>query len=211
MKISLINGSPKIGESCSGIILGYLKDLVKKGNSVKLYNINKALPTNKEYLEFCDSNVLVFAFPLYIDSIPSHLLSMLIELEQLLRNNKNDIYVYCIVVNGFYEGNQNYIAIDNMKHWCNKSGLIWGQAIGNGASEMIPMLKSIPLGHGPLKNLGRALTNLSENILDLESGETIFISPNWPIFLWEIQASTNMWHPRAKANGLKKKDLLLKR
>ncbi|MDK2586820.1 hypothetical protein QOZ83_13225 [Romboutsia sedimentorum] len=207
MKITLINGSPKLGESTSGLILEYLKPLIEK-STICEYNINKNLPTNEQFNEICSSDRLVFAFPLYIDSIPSHLLRLLIELEQRLQNNKKEIIVYCLIVNGFYEGHQNNIAVETMKNWCKRADIVFGRAIGNGAGEMLPLVKDIPIGHGPNKNLGYALKEISQNILNGESGEALYISPNWPRFLWKIQGSTLVYHPRAKSNGVKIKHLL---
>lgn len=76
-----------------------------------------------------------------------------------------------------------------------------------GKNKMLPFFKDIPLGHGPNKNIGIALQKLSQNILSLNQGEDLFISPDWPRFLWKIQASLCFWYPRAKKNGLKKKEL----
>lgn len=39
---------------------------------------------------------------------------------------RKDIMVYSIVNNGFYEGKQNRIVIEQMKHWCKAVGLKWG-------------------------------------------------------------------------------------
>lgn len=92
----------------------------------------------------------------YIDSIPSHLLRFLVDLEEHTFQKK-DIMVYIIVNNGFYEGKQNRIVIEQMKHWCKAVDLKWGQAIGIGAGEMLPLIKDIPLGYGPQKILGTQL------------------------------------------------------
>jgi hypothetical protein len=63
------------------------------------------------------------------------------------------------------------------------------------------------LGHGPNRNLGIAFQELSRNILSLNHGEDLFVSPNCPRFLWKIASSYNFWYPRAKGNGLKRKRL----
>lgn len=94
-----------------------------------------------------------------------------------------------------------------MQNCCKAAGLTYGQTLGIGAGEMLPFLKEIPLGHGSNKNIGIALQKLSQNILSLHQGKDLFISPNWPRFLWKIQASLCFWYPRAKKNGLKRKEL----
>ena len=205
MKICIINGSPKESKSTSELLIGYLMPFIK-GNEIITYNVCKTDFSKTQFSQIQSSEVLIFAFPLYIDSINPLLLRFLIELQKREFRNKN-INVYCIINNGFYEGRQNHVAADIMKNWCKAAGLIYGQTLGVGAGEMLPFLKDIPLGYGPNKNIGIALQKLSQNILSLNQGEDLFIAPNWPRFLWKIQASLCFWYPRAKKNGLKREEL----
>lgn len=205
MKICIINGSPKAIKSTSELLIGYLMPFIK-GNEIITYNVCKMDFSKALFSKIQSSEVLIFAFPLYIDSIHSQLLRFLIELQKRGFRNKN-INVYCIINNGFYEGRQNHVAADIMQNWCKATGLTYGQTLGTGAGEMLPFLKDVPLGHGPNKNIGIALQKLSQNILSLNKGENVFISPNWPRFLWKIAASLCFWYPRAKKNGLKRKEL----
>lgn len=99
------------------------------------------------------------------------------------------------------------MAADIMQNWCKATGLTYGQTLGIGAGEMLPFFKDVPLGHGPNKNIGIALQRLSQNILSMNQREDLFISPNWPRFLWKIQAALCFWYPRAKKNGLKREEL----
>ena len=205
MKICIINGSPKASTSTSELLIGYLIPFIK-GNEVVRYNVCEIDFSKTQFTQIQSSEVLIFVFPLYIDSIHSHLLRFLIQLQKRGFRNKN-VNVYCIINNGFYEGWQNHVAADIMKNWCKATGLTYGQTLGVGAGEMLPLLKDIPLGHGPNKNIGIGIQKLSCNILSLNKGKDLFISPNWPRFLWKIQASLSFWYPRAKKNGLKRKDL----
>lgn len=205
MKICIINGSPKSGKSTSELLIGYLMPFIK-GNEIITYNLCEMAFSKAQFSLIQSSDVLIFAFPLYIDSIHSALLRFLIELQKRGFSNKN-INVYCMINNGFYEGRQNHVAADIIQNWCKVSGLTYGQTLGIGAGEMLPFFKNVPLGHGPNKNIGIALQKLNQNILSLNQGEDLFISPNWPRFLWKIQASFCFWYPRAKKNGLKRKEL----
>lgn len=202
MGISIINGSPKMGKSTSALMIEYFLTEIKQ-QDVEVYNINQSTLSEEQISKIQNSNALIFAFPLYIDSIPAHLLRELLILEQKGFKGK-DIKVYCIVNNGFYEGTQNHIAIEQMKLWCKAVNLTWGQAIGTGAGEMYPLVKDIPLGHGPNKNIGHTLKDLAHHVLSGCSGTEHLISVNWPRFLWRIQSSTLVWYPRAKDNGLNK-------
>lgn len=206
MKISVINGSPKAGKSTSGLLLSYLLTQIEGDHEVEQYHIKKTILSASQYDEITSSDVLVFAFPLYIDSIPAHVLEFLAELEKRTFQ-KQDAMVYCMINNGFFEGKQNHIAIEQMRNWCSAVNLTWGQGIGFGAGEMLPFLKDIPLGHGPNKNIGTAIKQASHAILCRETKPDLMVSPNWPRLLWKIQASLFVWYPRAKANGVKRKAL----
>ena len=158
-----------------------------------------------------ESNALVFAFPLYVDGIPSHLLSCIMQLESFLSTIKEkDIVVYTLVNCGFFEGHQTALAIEMMKNWCKKAGLRWGQGIGMGAGGMLQSVKNVPAGYGPKKDLGEALSKLVKNISERSSGEDIFITANFPRFLYKLAAEMG-WRKSVKANGLKTRDLHLRK
>lgn len=205
MKISIIKGSPKSGKSTSALLIDYLIPMLL-GNEIHIHHLNMETGDHCQLSAMTDSDVLLFVFPLYVDALPSHLLRLLMALEKQNFQKKKPI-VYCIVNNGFYEGKQNDLAIEQIKIWCHRTHLTWGQAIGIGAGEMLPYIASVPLGHGPNKNLGHALTLLTQNIKAGKGGEDLFISPNYPKWLWKMNASMFFWYPRAKANGLKRKAL----
>lgn len=212
MKIAFINGSPKVKDSASGAILQDLKPLLEKDNNIiSEYNFCKPELKDKDIEELAKCDVWVFTFPLYVDGIPSHLLSCLVELETYFAAKKEkDIAVYSLVNCGFYEGHQNRLAIEIMENWCVKTGLKWGQGVGIGSGGMLAGLKNVPMGRGPKKNLGSAFKELVNNISMRNSGENIFISANFPRFLYKLAAEMS-WRQAIKANGLKRKDLSLRK
>lgn len=210
MKIALINGSPKAKNSASEQILNTLKHMLSHNNEISEYNFRTCNLQNQdlENLEKCQ--VLVFALPLYVDGIPSHLLNCLYELENYFnKNTENKITVYALVNSGFYEGHQNSIALSLMKNWCVKSNLSWGQGIGIGGGGMFSALIGVPEDKGPKKNLYVALKTMSYNITTKNSADNIFISPNFPRFAYKLSAEMG-WRQQAKKNGLKRKDLFYK-
>lgn len=155
MNISIINGSPKSGKSTSGLLIKYLLQEMGECNA----QVFKCTLQTTELAKIACSDVLVLVFPLYVDSIPSQLLQLLIILEEL-KNLNHDMMVYCIVNNGFFEGTQNYVAIQQIKNWCAAADLNWGQGVGIGAGEMLPFTANIPLKHGPNKNIGYAINKV---------------------------------------------------
>jgi len=209
MRIAMINGSPKLGKSNSGRMLKALEPLIISEHEISHYTINKRPLTDEQYIELCHMDTLIFAFPLYFDAIPSHLLRMLTTLEGYMKaERKKEIYVYALVNNGFYEGKQTCIALEIIKNWCIRSGLHFGQGIGQGAGEMMGFIEKVPLGQGPLKNLGRAMERLAKNIHSQGSDDSLLFSPNFPRFAWRFAATHSFWHAKAKKNGLKKKDIM---
>ena len=128
------------------------------------------------------------------------------ENEKLI-NSKTKIY--CIVNNGFFEGVQNHLAVSQIRCWSKKVNAQWGQGIGVGGGELLSHLKKVPLGNGPLKNLGITLEKFSKNILLLKSNEDIYINPNYPRILYFLQANIS-WFIVARKNKLKFRDLFKK-
>ncbi|MDP4152237.1 MAG: hypothetical protein Q8865_02190 [Bacillota bacterium] len=209
MKIALINGSPKPSKSNSEFMLQKLEPLILTGNEIFHYQLNRKPLSEVQYCELCRMDALVFAFPLYIDAIPSHLFRMLVELEKRMKaERKKDIFVYALINNGFFEGKQNCVALEILQNWCLRSDLRFGQGVCHGAGEMIGSLQQVPLGHGPLKNLGAAMNSLADNIQSRSCGESLFISPNFPRFVWRFTATHTFWNATAKKNGLKTYEIL---
>lgn len=208
MRIAFINGSPKMKENASGSLLSDLKSLIDQDKTeIIMCDLHKSQikEEQKEALYSCDA--FVFSFPLYVDGIPSHLLNCLRSLQEYFNTRENKpIKVYTIINCGFFEGRQNEIAIEILKNWTYKANLIWGQGLGVGGGGMLTALKNVPIGHGPKKNLGKAFNELIPNIINLKSGDTIYISPNFPRFLY-IAGGNMGWKSQIKENGLKAKDL----
>ncbi|HHY77671.1 MAG TPA: NAD(P)H-dependent oxidoreductase [Clostridiales bacterium] len=212
MRMAFINESPKTKNSASAYLLQDLKLLFLQDDAIiSDYNFNKPSLSKEEMEQLKDYDIFVFSFPLYFDGIPSHLLNCLIQLESFLASVREiDIKVYSIVNCGFYEGHQTKLAIEMMENWCSKAGLKWGQGLGIGAGGMLPMIKNVPLGQGPKRNLEKSLRQLANNILNGSSGENMFISPNIPRIFYKFAAEMG-WRKSIKANGLKKKDLSIQR
>jgi multimeric flavodoxin WrbA len=203
MKIALINGSPKSKDSSSGFIL----DALQKRLSVSTVSIVVSNVTKQKQKEIPEAiqgcNALVFAFPLYVDGLPAHFLEFLDEAKYAIALNAPDAKVYCLVNNGFYEARQNSIAIAMMKSFCKHSGIAWGYGVGIGGGGMIHVASA---GHGPMKNLGRVLDRLADNIYGLKTVDDCFVEPNFPRSLYMFAANRG-WKTQGKKNGLKIKQL----
>jgi len=211
MKVALINGSPKTSHRASGCVLDHLQSLLE-GDSHDLtrYSFRRPKLTPQVIHDVSACDVLVFSFPLYVDGIPSHLLSCLMQLEESLAQAEKEMVVYAIVNCGFYEGNQTRWALAMVEEWCHRSGVVWGQGIGLGAGGMVASTSNVPLGVGPNKNLGRALRTLAQNVARGSSDQNVYTTANFPKLAYKLAAEMG-WRRTAKLNGLSRRDLFLRR
>jgi multimeric flavodoxin WrbA len=199
----MINGSPKISDSSSEWVLTALRNrLPDLSESITVCSIIKqAREEIMEAIRGCDA--LVFAFPLYVDGCPSHLLAFLDEAKGDIAAAAPGAKVYVLVNNGFYEARQNATAIEMMKSFAEQSGLTWGCGVGIGAGGMVHVA---PAGRGPMRNLGRTLDRLAEIIRDLKTSADLFVEPNFPRFLYILAAHWG-WKAQARKNHLRIKQL----
>ena len=202
MKICLINGSPKLKDSASGLFLEALER--KLGDENEYSHIVTASADLQELLNSVrGSDAIIIAFPLYIDGLPSHLLRLLCSAEPHLAGAAPGARLYAIALNGFYEGRQNQTALEILRNFCERAGLSWGQGAGIGAS---PMVHAIPVGEGLNKKMGETLDILAGNIIAKQTSDDIFSQPSIPRFLYIIGGNMG-WKRQAKENGLNRKDL----
>lgn len=212
LKVALINGSPKVKNSASEAILQALRTLVKD-SEITEYDVRKPQLSLEDMEELEGQDVWVLAFPLYVDGIPSHMLSCLAQLENHFKAKTqpgSEVMVYCLVNCGFYEGEQCGLALEMVENWCVRAGRQWGQGLGIGAGGMLPALKNVPAGSGPKKNLGKGLQTLAANIAHRTGGDPVFITANFPRFAYKFAAEAG-WRKMVKANGLKREELFRRR
>lgn len=211
MKVALINGSPKVKNSASGCILQELKPLLPEESQITEFSFSKPELDNNALEQIYGCDKLVFVFPLYVDGIPSHLLSCLYQMETFFKSKPaKKITVYSFANSGFFEGQQNSIALEMMKNWCEESGLQWGQGVGIGGGGMLPMLAGVPKGKGQKKNFSKALETFAANLSADATAENIYISPNFPRIAYKLAAEMG-WRQQIKANGLKRNDLFTRK
>lgn len=214
MNIVFINASPKGKNSNSCYFLELLQNSLTKDSSnditIKQYTITSPYSEADFYTDIANSQAIVFAFPLYVDSLPSNVLSFLRKMEEVLKSSPCSATIYAIVNCGFYEGKQNELGIEILKNWCSRVSLPFGQAIGIGSGEMLGSLRTMPLEEGPNKNLGIAIQKFSHTIVQQTTGETIYVIPSYFPRFFFIKAANHFWVKRAKKNNLKKRDLYRK-
>ena len=205
MKISLINGSPKVKSSASGALIEDLKGYLGEKAEVVEVGCHTATLTKEVIEKMAETEAWVFVYPLYVDGIPGHLLSCLIQLEQARLQNPQ-IHIYGIVNCGFYEGVQAELSLKLLRNWSLKAGFVWSGGVGIGGGGGLAMMPKLEPGHGPKAPIDKALKAFSETILRKAVHENCYVSVAFPRFLYKMGAQIG-WRQMIKANGGKAKDL----
>lgn len=205
MKIALINGSPKVNGSASDSLLEDLQYYISERAGIVEVELHKTTVPDITAKELGETEVWVFAFPLYVDGIPGHLLSCLAQLEKRQWRNPG-IRVYGIVNCGFYEGIQTEPALKVMQNWCMKSELSWCGGIGVGGGSALAQMPSMKNGQGPRGLIEKALEEMADKILLHEIQENKYVSVAIPRLLYKMAGQLG-WRQMIRANGGRAKDL----
>ena len=206
MKIALINGSPKAKRSASEAVLKSLRAGFAPADEVLEFHFSTQVPAERDLLRLCSCSVLMFAFPLYVDGVPGHLVACLERLSATLKiAPPKDRLVYAVCNCGFYEGKQAHLALDIMAHWARRSGLLWGWGLGVGAGGMLAESASA-LGRGPQKDIGKALLSLAHDADAGKTGANRYVTANIPRAVYKAAGEFG-WRQSVKRNGLRVKDL----
>ncbi len=135
MKTVFINCSPKKRFSASSYFI-FLERLFVTGEKV-----SETLRTKKDHERILsqleNADAAVFALPLYVDGIPSHVMQFMETMEKFCRDKELHIGIYCIANNGFIEGRQNEPLMRIFENFCIRSGLRWGGGTGIGGGVML--------------------------------------------------------------------------
>ncbi|MGL4798703.1 MAG: NAD(P)H-dependent oxidoreductase [Cellulosilyticaceae bacterium] len=205
-KIAFINGSPRAKGSLSSWFIEYLspsKSDVEcvEYNTLKLHRQPDLTSTFDGILD-CDA--LVVVTPLYVDSLPSHLLEFLKKLENYTQSLSNPptLILYGVLNCGFIEGHQNRIAIRILENYAVRMGWQFGGGIGIGGGEMFKGLKnSVPRQAKIICPIYEALDALSHAVYTSTplSSSPHFVSPKFPKFAFVCMGSLG-WLSSLKPN-----------
>ncbi|MDE7417837.1 MAG: NAD(P)H-dependent oxidoreductase [Lachnospiraceae bacterium] len=207
MRIALINGSPKVSNSASGVLLTDLKSflITSSKTEIKEINLHNTVVSKEALEDLKNTDVWIFACPLYVDGIPAHLLSCLVQLEETDWQDRQ-VQIYGVVNCGFYEGIQAEFALNILQNWCTKTGFTWGGGIGVGGGGALQHMPTMKNGHGPKAPVEKALGTMADKIIQRETQKNNYVSIAFPRFLYKMAAQMG-WRQEIKANGGKTKEL----
>ena len=139
MKTVFINGSPKKKLSVSSYLLGIVRLLVK--GEVVTEQVRNAKDHERILNSIRDANTVVFGVPLYVDGVPSHMLTFMKEMEKFCVENQIHLNAYVVSNGGFIEGCQNKALMQVFENFCKRCNFQWCGGIGIGGGVMLNVMR----------------------------------------------------------------------
>jgi len=200
MKFAMIMGSPKRRGSISAHLIEEMKTTIADKGEVTIFNALE--PEQFEEVLSCDR--LVFVFPLYFDSLPSHVISYLEQLNAFIQEHppekKPSVYAVCNL--GFYEGYQTKWALGRIQCWAEAVSLPWKAGLGIGAGPFIPHLPP-----EARKRTDKGKEQFLQLLLSDATGDNIYTEPDIPKEMF-VEIANAQWTPQLEANGLTVNDVM---
>ncbi|MFO7461465.1 MAG: NAD(P)H-dependent oxidoreductase [Desulfatiglandales bacterium] len=223
----LLVGSPKRGASTSEVLGGYLlRCLEEMGWSTKTLKLRSRVFRDeglKELFSLVDqADLIVPAFPLYVDSLPALVTQALEVLSAGWRDltESRPRRLFPIVNNGFPEAYQNAPALAICGNFAEKTGMVWAGSLALGAGEALVCGRSLgekkPNGL-PVFHVIHALRE-SASMLDQKGrvscapGKSLERTPfpMMPFFLWRrmcIPFAASGWKKQASQHGIEPRQM----
>lgn len=216
MKVLMIVGSPKQNHSTSEKIGNHVCDtLAAKGHSITKVNAALALMTDSGTKTFVDSaknaDLLLFTFPLYVDSLPACLTKACEIFSKSFPGSGKKIAA--ISNSGFPEPFHNNSALEILKNFARQSGLVWVGGVSVGCGAALTSKKPMRLEeHGGMVSRLQKTLDLFANILanGITCSEYLeTVAQPLPAWLYCMMGNSG-WNKAAKRRGMTKKDLFVR-
>jgi len=139
MNILVISGSPKKKGGAS-VFFSKVLEVMLFPHKV----ITKAAGLSRNYADIFmllhNTDVVIISVPLYVDSIPSHFILFLKQMEEYCITNNCKFMLYVISNAGFIEGRTNQAHLEQYKCWCKRANITWGGGLGIGGAVMLHLI-----------------------------------------------------------------------
>ena len=204
MNIALINASPKPAFSGSGLLLGEMRKSFSGEDRVTAYELHRNYISEYTAEELLGMDVWVIFSPLYVDALPSHLLSCLMQIESA--SPKKRVRVYGVINCGFYEGEQTDVAFSILRNFCTRCGFDFYGGLGIGGGGILSINQM--LAKQKLNKLGVLikLRGLSRKVTRGERYPLRYTSVNMPEKVYKLGAEAT-WRIMNLINGNKPKNI----
>lgn len=187
-RMMILNGSPRAPKSNSREFAKLLSRYYT-GATLEYSLVSQNHRDICSALESCSN--LVFIFPLYVDCLPCCMLDFLSCLEKSPLSHKPTVHL--IVNCGFLEPQQNQVAIDLLKQFCQKNGFPFGSSLSIGSGEVILQTPFAFFAKRAIQKLAHAIS----------SGKAVTLSTHMPISPKRyVQGAEQHWLKAGSKNGL---------
>jgi multimeric flavodoxin WrbA len=229
-RVLLVVGSPKINSpSTSGVLGGYvLEQLQRQGWQGSSLTLRANTFKNEGKAEFIDAvdhaDLLIFAFPLYIDALPFLMTKALeiIAAHLCSQPSTTPKRLFAIANNGFPEAHHNALALAICQRFARDTGMIWAGGLAMGAGEAL--FSGLPLtdhqrgGRPPVQHVIQALDLASIALaagkpVPLEANRLIAKTPipflPFPLWRWLfVKIARLHWQEKATNNQVSQEEIL---
>ena len=162
MKTVFINGSPKKKLSVSSYILGIVRLLVR--GEVVSEQVRNVGDHERVLEKLKDADVVVFGMPLYVDGVPSHMLTFMKAMEKFCIDNDIHLKVYAVSNGGFIEGCQNKPLMQVVENFCKRCDFQWCGGVGIGGGVMLNVMRIMLCVYAGLFVLNTVTSGLTASV-----------------------------------------------
>ena len=205
MKIALINGSPKHKNSASGILSAISKRLAEGKCECVEIKMNQSEPTAESVEKLSECDTWIVFYPLYVDGVPSHLVSCFKFLEER-KDSFDKKRIYAVSNCGFHDGRQCEWSLEVIAHWSRHMGFDFGGGVGLGGGGAVPEVAGTPACGALTSTYTKALKRMLREVTEQKSFENYYASINLPRFIFKLAAERG-WGRSLIKNGKKRSDI----
>ena len=195
---TLINGSQKNHKSNSRYFLDYISKYL---DDYTIYNL-KYDDFNNIIDSIINTDTIIIAFPLYVDS-PNSLTLKLLDYIYDTNIDLSNKKLYVIINCGFREGIHNITALNIIKNWTSKVNICYSGSILIGAGEIVGKEKYsyiTSIATNKLKKFSKCIKK-NKNIKDIITTIDLLTNRLYCMF------ANSSWTKKGKINNLTKDDL----
>ena len=208
----LLVGSPRTKKSTSASLGGYLfEQLQARGVETQTIQIYTSLNSKERmqamYAAIDNADLVVLAFPLYVDSLPAPVISALEKIAEHRKDKASPIRFAVIANCGFPEVNHNDTALAICSEFARQNGLAWMGSLALGGGE--GLVHGTPLNEmdGRAIPLKKALELAAEALANEEnipqSAQELLSKPIIPNWMYKLFGGFG-WKQNAKQYGMEK-------
>jgi NAD(P)H-dependent FMN reductase len=206
----LLVGSPRTRKSTSASLGGYLlEQLNARGidtHTIQIYTSLSAPQRMKGMLDAIEhTDLVVLAFPLYVDSLPAPVIAALEKVAAHRKENGSPIRFAAIANCGFPGASHNNTALAICSEFARQNGLTWMGGLSLGAGEGI--VHGVPLneldGRAIKKALDLAAQALASGDPVPQAAQDLLARPVIPNWMYTLTGAFG-WRQAAKGFGMEK-------